>query len=373
MFIAPEDANRIAHELKETIGHDVNIMDRTGTIIASTDSKRIGQIHIIAQQIIHKNLPVLEVRQSNHDGVQEGINLPIHVDGVCEGVLGITGPADAVRDFGTIAKKMTEILLTSLQQQEQQTLLEQARNLYIQDWLFSPEIDWPTFALRGQLLHIDIDLPWLVALLEYAGTADNPAVSELHSDRFLHMVKSHLCEDPNAIWTVVNHRILILFNGNPSNHSKQIIRDLHYESKMLWNIPLAGGISSASRNAEDLRRCYAEAKIAARVAVRDQSIRTYSSASLDFILQNFDSKIKKDVLNTVFPSMLEPELKDLLDCLRLYFLCDGNWDLAAEKACIHKNTFRYRMQKLHKLTGYDIRKPRDAVMLYIGLQFLDDQ
>ena len=51
MFLTKENGMRIVEEIKETIGRDVNIMDRTGTILASTDPKRIGQLHTIGQGI----------------------------------------------------------------------------------------------------------------------------------------------------------------------------------------------------------------------------------------------------------------------------------------------------------------------------------
>ena len=132
MFLTKENGMRIVEEIKETIGRDVNIMDRTGTILASTDPKRIGQLHTIAKEILEQQLPVLEVAAGEEGpGAQQGVNLPIYVDGNCEGVIGITGPPDAVRDFGAIVKKMTEIMLTTMRQQEQSLLVEQARSLFL--------------------------------------------------------------------------------------------------------------------------------------------------------------------------------------------------------------------------------------------------
>lgn len=158
----------LLEEIKETIGRDVNIMDRTGTILASTDPKRIGQLHTIAKEILEQQLPVLEVAAGEEGpGAQQGVNLPIYVDGNCEGVIGITGPPDAVRDFGTIVKKMTEIMLTTMRQQEQSLLVEQARSLFLEEWLFAQGLDWAAFAERGALLDIDIREPKRIAILEY--------------------------------------------------------------------------------------------------------------------------------------------------------------------------------------------------------------
>ncbi len=158
----------LLEEIKETIGRDVNIMDRTGTILASTDPKRIGQLHTIAKEILEQQLPVLEVAAGEEGpGAQQGVNLLIYVDGNCEGVIGITGPPDAVRDFGAIVKKMTEIMLTTMRQQEQSLLVEQARSLFLEEWLFAQDLDWAAFAERGALLDIDIREPKRIAILEY--------------------------------------------------------------------------------------------------------------------------------------------------------------------------------------------------------------
>ena len=168
MFLTKENGMRIVEEIKETIGRDVNIMDRTGTILASTDPKRIGQLHTIAKEILEQQLPVLEVAAGEEGpGAQQGVNLPIYVDGNCEGVIGITGPPDAVRDFGAIVKKMTEIMLTTMRQQEQSLLVEQARSLFLEEWLFAQGLDWAAFAERGALLDIDIREPKRIAIAEY--------------------------------------------------------------------------------------------------------------------------------------------------------------------------------------------------------------
>ena len=80
MFLTKENGMRIVEEIKETIGRDVNIMDRTGTILASTDPKRIGQLHTIAKEILEQQLPVLEVAAGEEGpGAQQGVNLPIYV------------------------------------------------------------------------------------------------------------------------------------------------------------------------------------------------------------------------------------------------------------------------------------------------------
>lgn len=374
MFISPQDGARIARELKATIERDVNIMDRNGTIIASTDPRRIGQVHAVARRLIQEGLSVLEVADADlESGMQAGVNLPIHVDGVCEGVIGITGPATEVRVFGTIAKKMAEILLASMVQQQQRDLLERARNVFIEEWLFAQEPDWATLPMRAQLLGIDVEQPRCVAILQDpAGRAgwSGGAAQELRSGQFLRIIEPYLQEDAQNLCAVVNQRILLLFGSKSLPRATRILEDIQREGQRWFGAQLSGGLSTASRGAEDLRRCYTEAKIAASVSAREGRILEYSNSSLKFVLQNIDAKVKRDVLQTVFPPMEPAERTELVQCLQLYFQYDGGIEAAAAAACVHPNTFRYRMQKVCQLTSYDLRKPRDAVMLYLALQFM---
>lgn len=374
MFISPQDGARIARELKDTIERDVNIMDRNGTIIASTDPRRIGQVHAVARRLIQEGLPVLEVADADlESGMQAGVNLPIHVDGVCEGVIGITGPASEVRVFGTIAKKMAEILLASMVQQQQRDLLERARNVFIEEWLFAQEPDWATLPMRAQLLGIDVEQSRCVAILQDpAGRAgwSGGAAQELRSGQFLRIIEPHLQGDAQNLCAVVNQRILLLFGSKSLTRAARILEDIQREGQRWFGAQLSGGLSTASRGAEDLRRCYTEAKIAAAVSAREGRILEYSNSSLKFVLQNIDAKVKRDVLQTVFPPMEPTERAEIVQCLQLYFQYDGSIEAAAAAACVHPNTFRYRIQKVRQLTSYDLRKPRDAVMLYMALQFM---
>ena len=38
----------------------------------------------------------------------------------------------------------------------------------------------------------------------------------------------------------------------------------------------------------------------------------------------------------------------------------------AERLFIHRNTFQYRVEALVRKTGYDLRRPKDAVLLYLA-------
>ena len=44
-----------------------------------------------------------------------------------------------------------------------------------------------------------------------------------------------------------------------------------------------------------------------------------------------------------------------------------NIQRCADACFLHRNTFQYRMNRLREKTGYDLRRPRDAVLLYLAV------
>ena len=81
-------AQSIMETVKNTIRHNINIMNERGIVIASSDPKRVGTFHEIAFQIISGPNDVLEVDDGNHlIGTQKGINVVLKYKNIKVGVL----------------------------------------------------------------------------------------------------------------------------------------------------------------------------------------------------------------------------------------------------------------------------------------------
>ena len=74
-------------------GRTINIMDREGTIIASTEQERIGTFHQGAAEVIATGKPVLieTMDLPRYPGAKEGYNMPIFLKDELIGVVGIFG------------------------------------------------------------------------------------------------------------------------------------------------------------------------------------------------------------------------------------------------------------------------------------------
>lgn len=133
-MLSAKHAEHIVHEMKAVIHQDINIMDSSGIIIASTNSTRTGTLHQGAIQIIEAQLSSLVIQEDDPSkGVQRGIILPITINGATVGVIGITGNPEEVSVFGDIIKRMTEAMVLGLYQQEQSDLMDRAKSLFVEN------------------------------------------------------------------------------------------------------------------------------------------------------------------------------------------------------------------------------------------------
>lgn len=112
-------AQKLIDRLSGTLSYNVNIMDCTGTIVASHDHSRVGSFHETAYRMLKEGKQWVEVgSEEKLLGTKPGINMTIESKNSVVGVVGITGAPDTVRPYAQLLKAAIESLLeVELQQQ----------------------------------------------------------------------------------------------------------------------------------------------------------------------------------------------------------------------------------------------------------------
>ena len=376
MEITQRQAQSIVDEMKATIGRDINIMDKGGVILASTNSARRGKLHGGALQIIQNNLPALTVWEDDAQaGVQRGINLPVTMDGELVGVIGITGEPEQVSVFGEVIQRMTEILLGSVRRQQQLELIDRAKGLFMENWLFATELDWDELEVRGRLLGFEIGAPYTVALIslgeqDEAGPSGAEEVSEVRSGRMLRMIQEHIRDGKGHFCAALRDGVIVLLKGLPHAQAHAKISEMCREIAGCYGAPVSAGIGGASKNPADIRRCYLEARMAATVAARSHDggrVVFYNQVSLEFIVQSIPRAMREDVREMLFSGCSVQERQEFAQTVSHYYQQDGDIQRCAQTLFVHRNTFQYRMDRLRKKTGYDLRIPKHAMLLYLAI------
>ncbi len=81
-----------------------------------------------------------------------------------------------------------------------------------------------------------------------------------------------------------------------------------------------------------------------------------------------------------FRDLIEPLIEhdrerrsDLVKTLKVYFVAGANASEAADRLFLHRNSMLYRLTRIQKLTGLDLKDPRARLGLQLGLLFVDEQ
>lgn len=376
MFISAESAQRIVDEIKAIIHYDLNMMDETGCIIASTDPQRIGQLHGGAQQVITQRLVALTIPEADKEkGIRKGVNLPIILDEKIVGVIGITGEPTEVAVFGSVIQKMTEMMIVGMQQQELTNLCDTARFNFIEQWLFSKITNKSSFESQARLLGVDVNCPRILAVFEpEESDGENEAfwdaeqtAPELRNAKILKHLRVHTNYDARNICLAVNRGYLVMFAGEDVEAVRRSASAICHELQLFFGLSVYCGISSVAEDYRQMSVCYKEALTACRTVASSKMgfLSVYNKMSPIYILQSIPQEVLSRLEEAVLSRCPESEREALLHTLIYYFRYDGNTAAAAEALFVHPNTFLYRLKKVTSVTGLNPHRPRDAAVLYL--------
>ena len=104
-------AMQIVNTVKDVCGQDINFIDQSGIIFASTNPKRIGAFHEIGQKAAATGNTIEVSSDNSFYGIQKGINMPVYHNQSLLAVIGITGEPDTVRKYAHLAERITNLLV----------------------------------------------------------------------------------------------------------------------------------------------------------------------------------------------------------------------------------------------------------------------
>ena len=375
MKISKSSAQQIVKEIGKLVRQNINLMDETGHIIASSDPSRIGSFHVGAYRIIQEHLKEFYITtqmESQLPNVRQGINLPIEVDGEVQGVIGITGEYEEVIKYGQIVKKMAEILIRERITLDTRQLDQRVRSRFLEDWILGSGLsNLQALSERGFAQGIDIRTPRRCIVVSaknreyYTGTLEG----QLLIERMESIISSHLSSKNCLILRNAARQILLLHKRSTEELVK-LCRELAQMVEKELAISLIFGIDGT---ASDPHTAYLQANRAWHTAAysADNIIR-YEALNAELILDDLSRMQKGAYLRKIFPSCTLPELREHVTLLEAYFAAEGSLQQAAERLYIHKNTLQYRLKRLADLTGLDVRKPSQAPSLYLAMLFYLD-
>lgn len=131
------------------------------------------------------------------------------------------------------------------------------------------------------------------------------------------------------------------------------------------------GVSTVAENIQELSKAYREARIALEVGKvfdTEKNVISYNNLGIGRLIYQLPTTLCELFLNEV----LKKESIDVMDSETIYtiqkfFENNLNVSETSRKLFVHRNTLVYRLDKIKKLTGIDLREFDDAITFKVAM------
>ncbi len=340
---------------------NVNVMDSQGLILGSGERERINTRHEGAQLVL-ANGRIVELDTDAAKclkGVQPGVNLPLMLDGRLIGVLGLTGDPVQLRTYGELVRMTAEMLLAQRHLQvEQQWRRQRCDDLLA--LLLGGSGDSPRLLDEAQQLGLKPQLPRVPCLFELRSGPPAEALSAWLLSRY-----------PES-WCVSPSRESLLW-CRPASVALDESRLFERLQRHGWEVERLA-LGSVAQSLEQLRRGYRRVRdllAYGREVLPDERLLSLARYRLPALLWRHRND---DALDELLEPLLRIRAKDgsgqLLPTLRAWCAHDGQSQACADALGIHRNSLRYRLERVAELGEVDPLRLEGMLSLYLGLQLL---
>lgn len=366
--LTPELAAEIADETTRILGHNVLITDEHAYVIGSGDVSRVGSTHEASLAVVKSG------QAQSHDteqaaalvGVLPGITMPIVLDGAVVGTVGITGSPDTVAQLGRLVQRQTEILLRESLFQRTRLLRENRLTQLVRDIVvFDPRlVDERIVMASGAELGYNLNETRVAIVFDAQPGPDTyrssvRAIGEVFDSRM------DIVAELSAGKYVVLHHL--------SAEDDEHLRERAFRAAELLlgrhGIIMHVGVGEAADDVSSLSASYDDASAAVRIGCRRPGVQVCEIAHLR-VRQLLDSTSAAARVRFTSSQLAhlsqENDFAALRDTLTAWCESGFNLVVTAQRLAIHRNTVVYRLDKISRTTGRDVRAPAVAVAMYLA-------
>nr|WP_298769851.1 sugar diacid recognition domain-containing protein [uncultured Shewanella sp.] len=374
-FLNTQIAEQIIKRTTHIIKHKINVMNNKGIILASGDPHRIGLAHEGAQLAINQNR-VVEIpinHKNTFQGVQAGINLPLHFKGHIIGVIGITGSPEPLRQFGELLKMTAEMIVEQAESLRQaQWDHRQKEELTLQ--LIKQNQGDPRIQQQwAEQLGIDLHLPRVACVIQLI-TPLEPDTKQDELNTLVQLLDSPKRGNLVAITSLTELVILkptaVGTKGWSTERESQRIDSLLKRLPIHLKSRVKIALGQYFPNPQDLHLSYKTAKETLLIGIKTNPT-SHKYVFEHYTLQVLLSDLKhhwqgKELLRPYEKLVQYDKNQKLIKTLYVYLSHFGDQQACANALFIHRNTLRYRLEKIEEITGISVKSLEGVCLLYIS-------
>ena len=337
-------------QMKDVIGRKVGLLDDVLNVISASDEGIINSIFEPADNI-----------------VGNGPGIYAH-NGYTFNVIGNRGKIDSVvfvEGEDEMARTYASIIGVSASGIKQIYDAKYDKSSFIKNVILDNVLRGDIH-LRVKELKIDPDAH-RVAMLIRVVDGDDVQIFELVHNMFPDNDKDFLVSI-NETDIVLVKEVEADFNPRELEKlAKEIVDTIGVEAYVKINV----GIGTVAENIKVLARTFKEAQVALEVGKvfdTEKSIVSYDNLGIGRLIYHLPTRLCEMFLNEIFKKeSIEVLDQETIITIQKFFENNLNVSETSRKLYVHRNTLVYRLDKIHKLTGLDLRMFDDAIVFKVAM------
>ena len=340
----------LIHQMRDVVNRTIGIVDESGAIISCSDLGRIGEV---------KNINAPAIFSTSSFVAYEGClyqSFGTH-----------SRPEYAVFVEGEDATAQTYIgvLVVSLSSVKQFYDEKYDRSNFIKNIILDNILPGDIY-LKARELHFNNEASRVVLLIRLADKNDvsvYDVIQNLFPDKTKDFV-INISENDIALVKEVKNDI-------DSKDLEKLARSISDVLSSEFYTHALIGIGTPVLGVKDLARSFKEAQVALEVGKvfdTERNIVSYDHLGIARLIYQLPTTLCEMFLKEIFKvGSIETLDQETLFTIQRFFENNLNVSETSRKLFVHRNTLVYRLEKIKKLTGLDLREFDDAIVFKVAL------
>ena len=340
----------LVHQMRDSIDAIVGVVDDAATIIACSDLTRIGTTNEFVS---------LDLSDVHDIFIRDGFTYkPFGSHAKPEYAVFVEGTDEAAAKYATI-------LAISLYNIKQYYDEKYDRNNFIKNVVLDNVLPGD-IVIKARELHFSAEVNRVVLLIRIV-SANEVSAYDVIQNLFPYKNKDFVFTISETDIVLVKEIKGTVDIKDLEKLARSIADTLSSEFYTRVNV----GIGTIVSNVKELSRSFKEAQMAIEVGKvfdTNETIMSYDNLGIARLIYNLPTTLCEIFLREVFKrGSIESLDHETLFTIQKFFENNLNVSETSRKLFVHRNTLVYRLEKIKKLTGLDLREFDHAIVFKIAL------
>lgn len=340
----------IVHQMHDAVGRTIGVIDENAVVIACSNLDKIGEVRENITGDFFKPLSTFIINGYTY----KSFDCKNHSE-----------YAVFVKGDDEIAQRYVSILAISFGNIKQYYDEKYDRSNFIKNVILDNILPGDIY-IKARELHFNADTARVCMLIKITSKTEHVPY-EILQNMFPDKVKDFVVNISETDIALVKEVSRDITPSDLYKLAKSIVDTLTNE----YYIQCCVGIGTIVKTVKDLTFSFKEAQVAVEVGKvfdKEKLIVSYDNLGIARLVYQLPTTLCEMFLKEVFKNGSIDSLdQETLFTIQRFFENNLNVSETSRKLFVHRNTLVYRLEKIKKLTGLDLREFEDAIVFKVAL------